>query len=123
MSEVTARTFILYGTKVDFGKFDTSRFENAEEYINHVYDVINKVDSPFQMIYDELSDSHYFGYVIDQAADTEWETELLNTVSFSDLKDKVTTDIRESVDWILLVYFGRRASEFNVDLWILSVYA
>lgn len=122
MSEIAAQTYVLYGTEIDVTKFDKERFENLEEYINHIYDVINKDDSPFTMIYDEFNDKHFFGYVLDKAEDSKWQTQHLNTVSFTSLQSEITTDVKEALDWILLVYFGTRSRDCNVDYWILSVY-
>ncbi|MGD6805323.1 hypothetical protein, partial [Rossellomorea vietnamensis] len=68
------------------------------------------------------NDKHFFGYVLDRAEDTKWQTQHLNTVSFKSLQSKITIDIQEALDWILLVYFGTRSRDCNVDFWILSVY-
>lgn len=119
---VTIRTYVLYGTIVDVSNYDTTRFEDEMEYVDYLYDVINKCDSPYKIIYNEDNNEYYFGYVIDEGCDGNWDNKYLSTQSFSAIAKKVTPEIEQAVDWFLLINFDMRSSSSDVELMILTVY-
>lgn len=119
---VTIKTFVLYGTEVDTSNFDQSKFANQEEYIDYLYDVINKKDSPYQLIYDEDTDSYCFGFVIDESIESNWESTYLKSTTFTEMRKCITENVREALDWILMLQFNRRAKNCYIDYRILTVY-
>jgi hypothetical protein len=119
---VTVKTFVLYGTDVDISNFDTSKFTDKEEYVDYLYDVINKNDSPYKLIYDEDTDSHCFGYVIDESIDSNWESKYLKSATFSEMRSHITDNVREALDWILMLQFDKRSKNCYIDYRILTVY-
>lgn len=119
---VTIKTFVLYGTEVDISNFDKSQFVDEEEYVDYLNDVINKIDSPYKLIYDEDSDSYCFGYVIDESIESSWENTYLKSITFSQMKKCITENVRDAFDWLLLLHFNTRARNRNIDYMILTVY-
>lgn len=119
---VTTKTYVLYGTKVDVFNYDNNRFQDDIDYIDYLYDVVNKTDSPYQVIYNEEQNDYYFGYVIDEASEDNWESKCLRSQTFDDIANAVTNEVREALDWMLLIHFNKRISTSIVQYRILTVY-
>lgn len=118
---VVIKTYIFYGTKVDLSKFDTSKFEDEDEFEDYLYDVINKPESAYKLIYDETTGNHQFGFVIDEACDSSWYPRYLSCQTFNQIMDQVTDEVRESIDWMLLIYFNERSELLPLEYKILTV--
>lgn len=119
---VTIKTFVLYGTEVNVSNFDESRFSDSEEFVEYLYDVINKNDSPFKLIYDEDTNSHYFGFVIDESIVSSWENQYLKSTTFTEMSKCITDNVLEGLDWMLMLQFNTRSKNCYVDFRILTVY-
>lgn len=119
---VTVKTYVLYGTKVDVLDYDRDRFQDDIDYIDYLYDVVNKDDSPFQVIYNEDQNDYYFGYVIDEASEGSWESTHLSTQTFDEIADAITNEVREAMDWLLLIHFNKRSKFTTLQYRILTVY-
>lgn len=116
------KTYLLYGTKVDVHKYDTTKFTDYLDYVDYLFDVVNRDGSTYRVILDEDKDDYYFGYIIDEAKCGSWDCTYLSTQTFDDVMEKVTSDIVEALDWMLLIHFNQRLEESNVKTRILTVY-
>lgn len=119
---VKVKTYVLYGTKVDVFDYDRDRFQDDIDYIDYLYDVVNKDDSPYQVIYNEDQNDYYFGYVIDEASESSWESSYLSTQTFDEIANAITSEVREAMDWLLLIHFNRRSKFTTLQYHILTVY-
>lgn len=119
---VVIKTYILYGTEVDLSKYDTSKFEDEDEFGDYLHDVINKPESEYKLIYDESSGNYHFGFIIDMSSDSHWNTQYLISQSFDDIMNQVTDEVRQSIDWMLMIYFNERAEVSPIGYKILTVY-
>lgn len=119
---VKLRTYILYGTKITINNYDTERFEDKDDYIDYLYGIINKDESAYRLIYNEFENDYYFGYVIDKASTGNWDSEYLKTQTFSELISTITPEIKQSLEWLLLIHFNMRSSNCEIEHRILTVY-
>lgn len=119
---VVIRTYILYGAKVDTSNFDKNRFEDEQDFIDYIYDVINIDDCPYKVIYNEMDNSYYYGYIIDEASDSHWDTQYLSSRTFDEIISEVSTEVKESLDWMLHIHFDMRSETSDINFRILTVY-
>lgn len=119
---VVIRTYILYGAKVDTSNYDKNRFEDEQDFIDYIYDVINIDDCPYKVIYNEMDNSYYYGYIIDEASDSHWDTKYLSSRTFDEIISEVSTEVTESLDWMLHIHFNMRSETSDINFRILTVY-
>lgn len=117
----TVKTYVLYGTKLNVDYYDKDKFEDVLDYIYYLYDVVNKADSPYKVLYNEDQDDYYFGYVIDEASADHWESSFLISQSFDEIGNKVTREVLEALDWMLLIHFEKRSKTSRFEYRILTV--
>lgn len=118
---MTVGTYLLYGCEVNIYPIP-SKFIDADEYIEYLYNVLNNNNSHYRIVYDVNSSKFYLGYVIDEAHDEEHGVSYLNSISYKEMRTYITIEVYESLEWLYLVYFNNKLENTELDFHLLITY-